>query len=372
MGNVWITNGGELRLEDQPNTGTEPSLAREANLAGATTATLNFDWRTTNGVDPSDSAIVEVSSNGGSTWTVLENFTGLSGSNSGSRSFDITAFASATTQVRIRINNLYGGGGESFRLEYLEIDYTIVLTGTDLSVTQSDSPDPVSVANPLAYTLFVANNGPDDATGVTVTNTLPAGVLFLSASSTQGTCSEAAGVVTCLLGDMISGNSETVNIAVTAPFTAGTINNTATVSGNETDPVSGNDTAVESTTVQNVNVNQLCYLVADSGGSGGGNDLFTRIDSADFNPATNETNIGIGTGTNSIEAIAYHSASGVVYAANGGRLGTLNTTTGVYQALPQNVWHRWRRNRQYHVLGYRRTDLRRNNRRHVRVSRARR
>ena len=334
-GNVWITNGGELRLEDRPNTGTEPSLAREANLAGATAATLNFDWRTTNGVDSSDSAIVEVSANGGSTWTTLENFTGLSGSNSGSRSYDISAFASSNTQVRLRINNLYGGGGESFRLEYLEIDYTVVLSGTDLSVTQTDSPDPVNVANPLSYTLFVANNGPDDATGVTITDTLPSGVLFQSASATQGSCSEAAGIVTCLLGDMISGSNATINIALTAPFTTGTINNTATVTGNETDSIAGNDTAVESTTVQNLNVNQLCYLVADSGGSGGGNDLFTRIDTADFNPATNETNIGIGTGTNSIEAIAYHSATGVVYAANAGQLGTLNTTTGAFQALPQ-------------------------------------
>ena len=51
--------------------------------------------------------------------------------------------------------------------------------------------------------------------------------------------------------------------------------------------------------------------------------------------ATNETNIGTGTGTNSIEAIAFNSATGVIYAANGGQLGTLNTTTGVFQALPQ-------------------------------------
>lgn len=334
-GNVWITNGGELRLEDRPNTGTQPSLAREANLAGATIATLNFDWRTTSGVDTSDSAIIEVSANGGSTWTTLENFTGLSGSNSGSRSYDITAFASSNTQVRLRINNLYGGGGETFRLEYLEIDYTIVLSGTDLSVTQTDSPDPVNVTDPLAYTLFIANNGPDDATGVTVIDTLPAGTLYQSASATQGSCSEVAGVVTCLLGDMISGGSATINIALTAPFVAGPINNTATVSGSEIDPVAGNNIAVESTTVQNLNVNQLCYLVADSGGGGGGNDLFTRVDTADFNPATNETSIGIGTGTSSIEAIAYHSATGVIYAANAGRLGTINTTTGVFQALPQ-------------------------------------
>ncbi len=334
-GNVWITNGGELRLEDRPNTGGQPSAAREVNLTGATTATLNFDWRTTGGVDASDSVILEVSANGGGSWSTLENFTGLVGSNSGSRSIDISSFASANTRIRFRVANLYGGPNESFRLDFVEIDYQVILTGTDLSLTQTDNPDPVNVANGLSYTLTATNTGPDDATGVTVTDTLPAGVVYQSASATQGLCSEVSGVVTCTLGDMVAGSSATINIAVTAPFVTGTITNNATISGNETDPIGGNNASAESTTVQNLNVNQLCYLVADAGGGNGGNDLFTRVDTADFNPATNETSIGTGTGTSTIEAIAFNSATGVVYAANANRLGTLNLSSGVFQPSPQ-------------------------------------
>jgi uncharacterized repeat protein (TIGR01451 family) len=123
---------------------------------------------------------------------------------------------------------------------------------------------------------------------------------------------------------------------LTSPVVTGTITNSATVSSFEVDPAPADNTSTENTVVQNLNVNQLCYLVADSGGGNGGNDLFTRIDTADFNPATNETNIGSGTGTNSIEAIAFNSATGEVYAANAGRLGVLNLTTGVFQARPQN------------------------------------
>lgn len=334
-GNVWITNGGELRLEDFPNTGGQPSLEREANLLGATSATFSFDWRTTNGVDPSDSLVVEVSSNGGATWTPLENFTGLNGSNSGSRAYDISAFASANTRIRFRVNNLYGGANETFRLNFVEIAYTVVLSGTELSVTQTDTPDPVNVVNPLAYALTIVNAGPEDATGVTLTDIIPAGTTFQSASASQGTCSQVAGTVTCNLGGLTAGNSVNVNISLTAPFSIGTIANTATVTGNETDPVPGNNVSSEDTQVQNLNVNQLCYLVADNGGGAGGNDLFTIIDTADFNPATNETSIGPGTGTSSIEAIAYNSASGVVYAANANRLGTLNTSSGQFQPLPQ-------------------------------------
>lgn len=334
-GNVWITTGGELRLEDRPNTGGDPSVAREVNLAGATSAVLSFDWRTTGGVDNSDSVVVEVSANGGASWSLLQNFTGLSGSNSGSASYDISTFASSNTRVRVRVNNLYGGSNESFRLNFIEIDYQVVLSGTDLSVTQSDTPDPVNVASSLGYTMTVRNAGPDDATGVTLVDTLPAGVVFQSASASQGSCLESGGVVTCSLGSLVGGATAEVNIAVTAPFSVGTITNSALVSGNETDPIPANNSSTETTTVQNLNVNQLCYLVADAGGGNGGNDLFTRIDTADFDPATNETNIGTGTGTNTIEAIAFNSASGIVYAANANRLGTLDTTSGVFQPLPQ-------------------------------------
>ncbi len=334
-GNVWITNGGELRLEDQPNTGGDPSAARQANLAGAISATLSFDWRTTVGVDPSDSVVVEISPDGGASWVLLENFTGFSGRNLGSRSYNILPWASANTQVRIRVNNLYGGGAESFRLDFIEIDYQVALSGTDLSLTQTDTPDPVNVASSLAYTLTVSNAGPDDATGVTVIDTLPAGVTFQSASASQGTCSEAGGTVTCQLGDMTSGTVASINIALTSPVGTGTIANNATVTGNESDPVAGNNSASETTVVQNLNVNQLCYLVADAGGGNGGNDLFTRIDTADFDPATNETSIGTGTGTSTIEAIAFNSATGVIYAADAGRLGTLSTVSGLFQPLPQ-------------------------------------
>lgn len=335
-GNVRITNGGELRLQDSPNTNTQPSLARGVNLSGASTATLSFDWRTTNGVDTNDSAVVEISSDGGSNWTVLENFTGFSGSNSGSRSYDIIGFAAATTQIRFRINANYGVNNETFRVDFVEIDYAVALNGSDLAITQTDSPDPVNVTSPMSYVLSVNNNGPDDATGVTVVDTLPAGVAFQSASATQGSCTQLGSIVTCTLGNMPASASATVNIALSAPFTVGTINNSATVSADQADPITTNNTSIESTLVQNLNVNQLCYLVADSGGSGGGNDLFTRIDTADFNPATNETNFGIGTGTSSIEAIAFNSATGIVYAANGGQLGTLNTATGAFQSLPQS------------------------------------
>ena len=73
----------------------------------------------------------------------------------------------------------------------------------------------------------------------------------------------------------------------------------------------------------------VCITIADSGGGNGGDDLLTIVDRMNFNASTNETNVGTGTGTYSIEAIARDSA-GVMYATNNDQLGTINLTTGVF------------------------------------------
>ena len=62
------------------------------------------------------------------------------------------------------------------------VDTTVVAPGADLALEKFADPDPAATASELIYTLEVANRGPDDATGVTVTDILPEGVTFDSAS----------------------------------------------------------------------------------------------------------------------------------------------------------------------------------------------
>ncbi len=119
-GQVQI-HDGLLTLDDYPNTGGQPSIARQVDLSGAGSATLDFQFLTSGGVDSSDAVTVEISSNGGATWTTLEVITGISGAVTQSRSIDISAFASSETQVRFRISNLYGGSNEFFCLSFIEI-----------------------------------------------------------------------------------------------------------------------------------------------------------------------------------------------------------------------------------------------------------
>ena len=101
---------------------------------------------------------------------------------------------------------------------------TTVNPAADLAVTKTDSPDPVAVGQQLTYTVGVSNAGPSSATGITLTDTLPAGVTFNSATPTQGSCSQASGTVTCSLGTLANAASASVSIKVT-PQAEGSITN---------------------------------------------------------------------------------------------------------------------------------------------------
>ena len=128
---------------------------------------------------------------------------------------------------------------------------TTITTSADLSVAKADSADPVVAGTAFLYTVTVANAGPSDASTVVLTDVLPAGVAFVSATPDQGSCSESAGTVTCGLGTVAAGVSVDVVIAVTvdSDTPAGTITNNASVSSATSDPVGANDTASEDTTV---------------------------------------------------------------------------------------------------------------------------
>ena len=117
----------------------------------------------------------------------------------------------------------------------------------DVSVTKTDSADPVSTGSQLTYTLAVTNHGPAVAQGVTVTDALPAGVTFGSASSTAGSCSGSA-TVTCTIGSLGANAVATVTIVV-VPQVTGTLTNTATVATTSTDPDALDNSSSAQTTV---------------------------------------------------------------------------------------------------------------------------
>jgi uncharacterized repeat protein (TIGR01451 family) len=104
----------------------------------------------------------------------------------------------------------------------------------DLAITQTDLPDPVLAGERLAYDLGVRNDGPATATGVVALEELDAGVLFLSAAASRGSCGESAGVVRCELGALAPGETATIAVRVT-PTTQGTIAARAAVQSDQSD-----------------------------------------------------------------------------------------------------------------------------------------
>ncbi len=124
-------------------------------------------------------------------------------------------------------NITLGGGGPS----------------ADLGLTKS-APDGVASGGNYTYLLTASNAGPEDATGVSVVDTLPAGVSFVS--STCG-ATPAGQTVTWAIGNLANGANASCTLTVSRPdLTCGTVVNTATISGAEADPVSGNNTASHS------------------------------------------------------------------------------------------------------------------------------
>jgi large repetitive protein len=133
---------------------------------------------------------------------------------------------------------------------------TTVLPAADLAIAKT-APATVAPNGELTYKLHVENLGPSIAHKVTVTDPLPAGVDFVSASAG---CSFAAGTVTCAVqapeGEVLVENEAKENavdfeVTVHVPYALGgqPLANTATVKGEEADPNTENDQSTVTTTV---------------------------------------------------------------------------------------------------------------------------
>jgi uncharacterized repeat protein (TIGR01451 family) len=125
---------------------------------------------------------------------------------------------------------------------------TAVIASADLSLAQSDAPDPVQFGQDVTYSLTAQNLGPSDTADVILTDNLPVGVTYDSATPSQGTCSESGGTVDCALGALSSGSSATVAVKV-RPQSQGNLTNQADVASAVADPNPANNSAAADTTV---------------------------------------------------------------------------------------------------------------------------
>ncbi len=104
----------------------------------------------------------------------------------------------------------------------------------DLSLTKTVDNAAPNREEVITFTIVITNSGPDDATGIVVTDRLPSGFNFVSSSTTLGTFTSTAG--TWVIAELPNGQSATLTIAA-RPTTIGPKTNIAEVTrADQSDP----------------------------------------------------------------------------------------------------------------------------------------
>jgi uncharacterized repeat protein (TIGR01451 family) len=168
---------------------------------------------------------------------------------------DLTLFvmASASLLDGIQLSNTASVSGEETDLptgNNSDTKDTTVRRQADLGVSLSDSTDPVGIGGSFTYYVTVTNHGPSDASGVKVSDTLPAGLSFNTSGSSSECSPTSQQVVTCDINDLAAGLDVVLAVAVDVDdsLADGTLlSNTVVVSVNEADPNGSNDSATEDT-----------------------------------------------------------------------------------------------------------------------------
>jgi uncharacterized repeat protein (TIGR01451 family) len=197
----------------------------------------------------------------------------------------------------------------------LSSSVNIVASSADLAVGKTvDNPAP-NLGGNVTFTITATNNGPDSATGVAVTDLLPLGLSFVSATASVGSYNSGTGVWT--IGALTNAAGATLQIVATVT-TTGSVTNTATKSAeNESDPNSANDSASASTTGQSADI-AITKVVDNATPNLGGNATFTIV--ATNNGPSNATGV----------AVTDLLPPGLSFVSSTVSVGSYNTGTGVW------------------------------------------
>ncbi len=171
------------------------------------------------GVSPDSTIVVEM-------WIVLdEDFPEADSPGGNVQTRLIDAFTSGTVDP----NDSISTGNQTVPLlqvgKFTSVDVDLSIDKVDFG-DDTGNGESVPQGGVVIYQIEVTNtndplgDAPYVANDVVVTDTLDANTTFMSATSTQGTCSEVDGVVTCDIGSLIAGQTETITITVEVSTTA--------------------------------------------------------------------------------------------------------------------------------------------------------
>ena len=172
----------------------------------------------------------------------------------------------------------------------IAVNLNFVVCNADLQITKIASNAKPSIGTNVTFTITALNNGPADATNVSVSDALPAGYSFVSATPTVGSWTSP----TWTIGNLANGASATLTVVATVNST-GSYANTATITSiDNPDPTPANNTATSTPVPNNppVAVNDVANTASNTNVTINvvGNDTDTDgtlvLTSIDLDPAT--------------------------------------------------------------------------------------
>ena len=178
-----VADGGSNRLRVKDNNGGGEGVEREADLSGNAFAILSFDYRR-NGLDnTNDYVTIEVSGDGGASWTELDRFAGP-GTDGAYRSvlYDISAYISGNTRIRF-LSSANLGNNDIVYFDNVEIYYQATVPSPPASVGEWRM-DEFSWNGTAGE---VIDSGANGLNGVAVAGAVPNTGYLCNAASLNGT-----------------------------------------------------------------------------------------------------------------------------------------------------------------------------------------
>ncbi len=200
---------------------------------------------------------------------------------------EITNGATATITIVVKptqpgnITNMAQVSSDEFDHNFADNKATVItpVIAPDLAVTKTHTPLTVFAGQNFNYAITVKNNGLADATNVVATDTLPAGVVFISATASQGSCTGTT-TVTCNLGGLVKGATANLTLVVRAA-TTGAVTNTVTAAASEPDANPADNRAQDTLTISG---GPVITKITPAAAVPGTNDLELKIEGANFAP----------------------------------------------------------------------------------------
>ena len=224
---------------------------------------------------------------------------------------------------------------------------SITVTSANLVTVLSINNAAPNVNDAYAYTITVTNNGPGNATGISLSNMVPSGLTYVSNVASVGTYNQATGLWT--LGDLSNGNSATLTINTTVNSNQGNVTNTITTTaatGDQTDVTTIGDVLSKSFTPTSANL--ITVFSVDNPSPIEGDQVVFTIQVRNAGPS-DETNVTLTTDNWPISGLtftsddsvgAYNSSTGLWTIGNiaNGTIATLNITATVNAATGGNTY----------------------------------